>query len=70
MDDARPSRAPIGASSPAPTTRSVRSHVVTDHGVAHLRGKTDAERAEALMALADPAFRAQLGEQAQEMHLL
>ena len=42
----------------------------TIRGVAHLRGKTNAERAEALIAIADPAFREQLGEQAQEMHLL
>ena len=52
------------------TSRNDVSHVVTEHGVAHLRGKTNAERAEALIAIADPAFREQLGEQAQEMHLL
>lgn len=31
--------------------------VVTEHGVADLRGRTVAERAEALVAIADPAHR-------------
>jgi 4-hydroxybutyrate CoA-transferase len=34
--------------------------VVTEHGVAHLRDKSIDERAEALIAIADPAFRGDL----------
>ena len=35
--------------------------VVTEHGVADLRGRTVFERAEALVEIAAPAFRADLG---------
>jgi acyl-CoA hydrolase len=34
--------------------------VVTEHGVAHLRDRSVDERAEALLAIADPAFRDEL----------
>jgi 4-hydroxybutyrate CoA-transferase len=34
--------------------------VITEHGIAHLRGKTLRERAEALIAVADPKFRDEL----------
>jgi acyl-CoA hydrolase len=37
--------------------------VVTEHGIAHLRDKSIDERAEALIAIADPAFRDQLADQ-------
>jgi 4-hydroxybutyrate CoA-transferase len=36
--------------------------VVTEHGVARLRDKSIDERAEALIAIADPAFRAELAD--------
>ncbi|WP_459880300.1 acetyl-CoA hydrolase/transferase C-terminal domain-containing protein [Halorubrum gandharaense] len=36
------------------------SVIVTEHGVADLRGKSPVERAEALTAIADPSFRADL----------
>ncbi len=39
------------------TTRSDVHYVVTEHGVAYLRGKTLRQRAEALIAIADPMFR-------------
>ena len=39
--------------------------MVTEHGIAELRGRTLAERARALIAVADPVFRAEL-EQASE----
>jgi acyl-CoA hydrolase len=47
------------------TPRSEADLVVTEHGIAELRGRTLAERARALVAVADPAFRAEL-EQARE----
>jgi acyl-CoA hydrolase len=34
--------------------------VVTEHGIAELRGRTLGERARALVAIADPSFRAEL----------
>ena len=47
------------------TPRAEADLVVTEHGIAELRGRTLAERARALVAIADPAFRAEL-EQASE----
>jgi acetyl-CoA hydrolase len=42
------------------TPRAEADVVVTEHGVAELRGRTLGERARALIAVADPAFRAEL----------
>ena len=42
------------------TPRADADCVVTEHGIAELRGRTLAERARALIAIADPAFRAEL----------
>jgi len=38
--------------------------VVTEHGIAHLRGRTVRERACALAEIAAPEFRAELRERA------
>ena len=42
------------------TPRADADCIVTEHGIAELRGRTLAERAQALIAIADPAFRAEL----------
>ena len=42
------------------TPRAEADLVVTEHGIAELRGRTLAERSRALIAVADPAFRTQL----------
>ena len=42
------------------TTRGDVHYVVTEHGVAYLRGKTLRQRAEALIAIADPKFHDEL----------
>jgi len=42
------------------TMRADVDYVVTEHGVAHLKGKTLHERAAALLDVADPAFRDQI----------
>jgi acyl-CoA hydrolase len=42
------------------TPRAEADCVVTEHGIADLRGRTLAERARALIAIADPGFRAEL----------
>jgi acyl-CoA hydrolase len=44
--------------------------VVTEHGVAELTGRTAAERARALIAVAAPACRDELGRAAHERGLL
>ncbi len=46
------------------TMRADVDYVVTEHGVAHLRGKGLRERAEALLAIADPAFHDQIRDEA------
>ena len=46
------------------TMRADVDYVVTEHGVAHLRGKGLRERAEALIGIADPAFGEQIREEA------
>jgi 4-hydroxybutyrate CoA-transferase len=51
------------------TTRSHVHYVVTEHGVADLYGKTISQRAEALIAVADPAFRDTLAQAARALHL-
>ena len=42
------------------TPRAEADCVVTEHGIAELKGRTLAERAQALIRVADPAFRAEL----------
>jgi acyl-CoA hydrolase len=42
------------------TPRADADYVVTEHGIAELKGRSLAERARALVAIADPAFRAEL----------
>lgn len=44
----------------ATTHRNDADYLVTEYGVAHLKGKTDRQRAEALIAIAHPNFRAEL----------
>jgi len=44
------------------TSRADVHYVVTEHGIAYLHGKTLRERAEALIAIADPRFRDELGD--------
>jgi len=46
------------------TMRADVDYVVTEHGIAHLRGKGLRERAETLLAVADPAFHDQIREEA------
>ena len=50
------------------TTRSDVHYVVTEHGVAYLRGKTLRQRAEALIAIADPKFQDPLREFAEKTY--
>ncbi|SRR5579875_481038 len=52
---------------PATDPRSDVHYVVTEYGVANLRGKSTVERAEALIALAHPDFRDELYHRAREL---
>jgi len=52
------------------TTRAHARTVVTEYGVAELYGRTIAERAQALIAVAHPAFREELTAQAKAAHYL
>jgi len=51
------------------TTRAHAHSVVTEHGVAELWGRSLRERAAALIAIADPAFRDELKAEARHLHL-
>jgi acyl-CoA hydrolase len=52
------------------TTRAHVRTVVTEYGVAELYGKSICQRAEALIAIAHPAFRDELTAQARKTHWL
>jgi acyl-CoA hydrolase len=52
------------------TSRADVHYVVTEHGIAYLHGKTLRERAQALIAIADPRFRAELEDYAVRAHYL
>ncbi len=52
------------------TSRNHVHFVVTEHGIADLYGKTISQRAEALIAIAAPAFREQLRHKAKELKYL
>jgi len=52
------------------TSRADVHYVVTEHGVACLHGKTLRERAEALIAIADPRFRSELEDFAFRSHYM
>jgi itaconate CoA-transferase len=55
---------------PATDARMDTQYIVTEHGICNLRGMSSDERANALIGLADPAFRDELTAAAREMHLI
>jgi acyl-CoA hydrolase len=52
------------------TLKNTVDHVVTEHGVAHMRGRSISQRAAALIAIADPPFREDLTQQARALGYL
>ena len=54
----------LGAGARVTTPRYLADHVVTEYGVAALRGKSDAGRARELIRIAHPAFREALEREA------
>lgn len=49
------------------TLKNTVDHVVTEHGVAELRGRSISQRARALIGIADPAFREALAAEARTL---
>ena len=52
------------------TSKNDINYVVTEYGIAQLRGKSAKQRARELIAIAHPSFRAELTEQAKGLKLL
>ncbi len=52
-----------------PSTSFQHSHIVTEHGIARIRGNTQAEQAAQLVAVADPRVRDHLHDAARELGL-
>ncbi len=61
------SRIVAALSGPVTTPRCDADVIVTDWGIAELRGKTLHERADAMIAIADPKFREKLERAARDM---
>jgi itaconate CoA-transferase len=57
-------------SGPVTTPRTDVHYVVTENGVANLKGLSSTERAQALIGLANPAFQDELTAAAKSMHLI
>ena len=57
-------------SGPVTTPRTDTHIVVTEYGVANLKGLSSTERARALIGLAHPDFRATLADEAKALHLI
>jgi itaconate CoA-transferase len=55
---------------PATDPRMESQFIVTEHGLCDIRGKSSAERAQGLIAIADPAFHDELIAAARDMHLI
>lgn len=60
----------LAAGTHVTTSKNDIDHVVTEYGVAHLRGRTVRQRARALIAIAHPDFRAELTEAAEQLSLV
>jgi 4-hydroxybutyrate CoA-transferase len=48
--------------------RVLADHVVTEYGIARLKGKTQRQRAEELIAIAHPDFRPELRREARKLY--
>ena len=60
----------LSAGTHVSTSKNDINYVVTEYGVAQLRGKTAKQRCEALIGIAHPNFRGELREAAKKMKLL
>ena len=55
---------------PVTTMKNTVDHVVTEYGIAELRGRSIAQRARALIRISHPKFRAALGAEARKLGYL
>ncbi len=60
----------LSAGTHVSTSKNDINYVVTEFGVAQLRGKSAKQRAQELIGIAHPDFRSELNEQARRMNLL
>lgn len=60
-------RATLGAGSTVTIPRNYADYIVTEYGIAHLRGKTIRERANALITIAHPDYRDELTIEAKKL---
>ena len=60
----------LSAGTHVTTSKNDINYVVTEYGVAQLRGKTAKQRCQALIGIAHPDFRAELKDAARRMKLL
>ena len=60
----------LNAGTHVSTSKNDVNYVVTEYGVAQLRGKSARQRCEALIAIAHPNFRGELRDAARRMKLL
>jgi acyl-CoA hydrolase len=63
-------RATLTPGSMVTTLKNTVDHIVTEHGVADMRGRTISQRAAALIGIADPAFRDELTAEARALSYL
>jgi len=63
-------RASLTPGSMVTTLKNTVDHIVTEHGIADLRGRSISDRARQLIAIADPRFRDELTAQARELGYL
>jgi acyl-CoA hydrolase len=60
-------RATLTSGSVVTTLKNTVDHIVTEHGVADMRGRSISQRAAALIAVADPRFRDDLEQEARAL---
>jgi hypothetical protein len=70
IKDGKTSKIVSRLSGPVTTPRTDVHYVVTENGVANLKGLSSTERAHALIGLADPTFQDELTAAAKESHLI
>lgn len=63
-------RATLTPGSMVTTLKNTVDHIVTEHGIADMRGRSISQRAAALIAIAEPAFREDLTVQARALDYL
>lgn len=59
----------LGEGTPVTTSRTDVDYVITEYGIAHLRGQSLRNRAKALIGIAHPKFRDKLKEEFDEMYI-